>query len=1015
MRSSSLLVLLVVVLALGGVGYWFLTSGAGTSGGGIDLADGGQRKSDAASLDLEASSAATQNASADQELEGEGDQRDAAKRERGTGVFGRLLGPDNRPLVSTTVTLLEGDRSVQRRRRGSGANTIKTMTTTTDNEGRFEFYPSAPTSYLRIEVDAPPLLAFDRSVDPTGGKPVDLGDLHLTRGILISGRVVDPGGKGVAEARVQPRKKGNESFGVFVDIAGGALDLAGGRSRQTDAEGRFEVVVAEPGSWSVLAAHEDFVDAESEVEVKQLGDMVTNLVLQLGPSATIEGVVRGLPEGISAEVRAQKVEPSRNKNPLANAIFAGGTPLVFGRKRAEVDGEGSFRLAGLELDTKYRLAAFDRSGKPLPISISREVEVRSGARAVKLVYEPGVVIVFDALSSDGTPLPSVKGKARLASKGGFNPFEFAAFGNDQTIERGEDGRFRLAPVRADEAGQTCTVDLRSAGHMPIERKDIALPVSGEVDLGTLRFQAAPILRVHVTSMDGKDVKGASVVFDPTEAERPSGGMRMRRSLRVAESSGAAQPVDFGGGAKEVRASTNEDGIAELTLAGDLRGDLRVEHSSFAPTKKSDVVVAPKGTTEVAIQLDIGGSIEVTVVDHEDKAVEGATVGLACLTAGDESLRRKWSSDASGKVKIPGLTAGDYDIWLEAPRKRGEAFVSFSETAAFSAEQAPRPLRGQRVSVVAGRPTAVRLVEAQRTKVIGQVTLDGQPLAGARVRVDKQGAGDMAALLEGVEISGLGDLFGGGGRNAKGKTKADGSYELDDVVVGPQVFVVSHRDLIVPARFEVRANAGETRIDLMIRTASISGSVVDEAGAPVAGCEVEIRRAEEAAAGAMLRTGLAIAADITGGSGGGIVGSSPVSTKVTIESDEEGGFTIPGLPENVAIVLVASGKGYSEAKSDRIVLRAGETKTGVVITVKRGGTIEVRVPAAKAGLGMVFARGSESGAAPKMARIQDGVAKFEGLSAGTWTISLPPVDLTAAGAPEAKEVEVVIGKTATVDF
>ncbi|MCB9880790.1 MAG: carboxypeptidase regulatory-like domain-containing protein [Planctomycetes bacterium] len=1015
MRFSPLVVLIVLALAIGGAITWFVTSGTTQEQARLEL-DESTAKDDAASKDLQAS-ATSGDAQATPDTE-RTDVRDTAANLPATGVFGRVVGPDGRPMAGTIVTMVEGGRIVHRGiplRNASASQDSVTKTATTNGEGRFEFYPRSPDSHLRFEIDAPPMVALRKNVDPTKGKPVDLGDIALERGIVLSGRVVDPAGRGVEDAVVRARTKNESEAAYLVDLGGDSFQFGGsGPSDKTDGEGRFEIVVAQPGKIIVGADHPEHVGAKTEVEVAQIGDVVANLVLQLGASTDISGVVTGIPEGFVADVRVRAEKQDKPSGP-GNLIFGDmHMPLAFSSKRAKVDADGTFRISGLELERNYRIAAFDPEGKPIAMQLSRDHVVRSGARGVKLVYDPGVTFVFDALGGDGKPLTKVRANAKLQKSGGgidFGSMFVDRSGNE--IERAEDGRFHIPAIRAREAAQLCTVTVRADGHAPFEREGIRLPQSGEIDLGTLRLVEAPTLRVLVANAAGEPVKNANVRFEPVAASGGGNGrVRVSRTLSVdASSGGAPTMVSFDRGSA-VHETTDENGIAELTLADRLEGRLHVSHSDYATTVREGVRVLPKGVTEERVRLDVGGTIDVTVVDHLGNPVEGSRVGHELIGGTERNHQPPKQSDASGHVILKALTPGDYDVWLEAPeRNQGGAFISRVAVANPHGEE-QHELRGTRVRVTGGQTSPVKLTEPLRTKIFGTVTLDGVPLAGAKVRIAKAG-GDTGMFLE---MAGFGDLFGGGGGKTPGKTDADGGYELEDVEVGTVRLTVSHRDLLIPAPFEVRALEGDTRIDLAVRTASVSGVVVDGEGNPVADATVEVRKANEGMAGAAGRATRAVFATVGGDSSGsaGVFGNA-VSTTVSMKTNEDGTFSIPNVPAGVEFVVAAKGKGFAESASDAFTLRGGENKTGVRIEITRGATIVVRVPASKIGIGMVFARRTDDPLSMETVRIRDGVAKFEGLKAGKWTITLPPTSLEAASSPETREVDAVADKTVEVDF
>jgi len=126
----------------------------------------------------------------------------------GRVVTGRVLDADGRPLAEV---LVQADRA--------------DMPTETDAEGSFQLAGVPPdASTLRLELEGYAPLALDLSGLP--GAQTEVGDVVLTRGGTITGRVVDMSGTGVEAATVMVLSRPDGEY-----VQQGA----------TDRDGRFEI------------------------------------------------------------------------------------------------------------------------------------------------------------------------------------------------------------------------------------------------------------------------------------------------------------------------------------------------------------------------------------------------------------------------------------------------------------------------------------------------------------------------------------------------------------------------------------------------------------------------------------------------------------------------------------------------------------------------------------------------------------------------------------------------------
>lgn len=125
------------------------------------------------------------------------------------GVFGRVVEEDGAPVAGISVAFLQVDANlllgVDWQALGEAPQEIVLERTRTDDEGRFELSGAYDGSYQGLGIDLRGPRSTLRVVEQQvhGGERVDLGDIVLAAGCILTGRVVDETGTAVAGARVR--------------------------------------------------------------------------------------------------------------------------------------------------------------------------------------------------------------------------------------------------------------------------------------------------------------------------------------------------------------------------------------------------------------------------------------------------------------------------------------------------------------------------------------------------------------------------------------------------------------------------------------------------------------------------------------------------------------------------------------------------------------------------------------------------------------------------------------------
>ncbi|MDX2089848.1 MAG: sigma-70 family RNA polymerase sigma factor [Kofleriaceae bacterium] len=313
-----------------------------------------------------------------------------------------------------------------------------------------------------------------------------------------------------------------------------------------------------------------------------------------------------------------------------------------------------------------------------------------------------------------------------------------------------------------------------------------------------------------------------------------------------------------------RRQTFTDASGAFAISGLERREVELvaQHESGASAIVPVDLVANR-TQELALVLDVGGTIAGTVVD-----TAGAPIGDAQVVAepdwnGGTSDRAAWSvrgiqeavTDQGGAFRFPGLPAGSYRVRAARPGTP-EAALSLSPGVVAKPDTAP-----------------IKIV----------------------VRADGTLTGKLA-LADG-KVPALAFLALGDTHPIAVSTK-DGAFELTGAA-GTHVLTISGPGF-VQARKEVTISEG-TNTDAGTLTLaagrSIAGHVVDANGAPVAKATV--------AAGTLL----------TGGGNELYIKDESIGAKDT-ETDDEGRFVLDGFPP-AAITLVAGKEGVGRSASVRM--------------------------------------------------------------------------------------------------
>jgi large repetitive protein len=331
---------------------------------------------------------------------------------------------------------------------------------------------------------------------------------------------------------------------------------------------------------------------------------------------------------------------------------------------------------------------------------------------------------------------------------------------------------------------------------------------------------------------------------------------------------------FSEGGSSASAVTGPDG--SFTLSGLSPGEVRA-----SMRKESDFIQEMRTFTaparDITIELPPGTRVSGRVVDKSTRkpltsfqaGVSNSRGGGGMMMVAPPSLKAFTTDD--GTFVLDNVPSGAVNLVASAP---GYAQARMNLT------------------VEEGKPvTDLELELDPGTKLVGKVTgPDGSALSGVTVRIAQTGSGSIVL----------------GGMGKQGVTDSNGEYTIDALEPSDENVEFAHPKY-VGTRKTITPKGREVRLDVQLTSGQrLSGTVVTEAGAPVADAEVE------AMAGA--------------------------GTYRTTRSDANGTFTFDSLP-SARYRFSASKRGFSETTLEdvdisanpplRLVLKSGATLYGQV--------------------------------------------------------------------------------------
>lgn len=837
-----------------------------------------------------------------------------------------------------------------------------------------------PTAAIATARSEPSPAVVREAVAPAKQAPVDLPSVPAaTAPVVIHGTVVDERGAPIAGAKVALASGEREPEGIALGLPSAFLD-SGRDAVDADEHGRFEQRLAEPGPFELIATHE--LHPPSRVSGRADGPLVEGVVITLRAGGSISGKVSGAPDD-AGELRvvAREIEGASGVAPQAWIDVSGlldGLDLPIGARTTEVLADRSFRLLGLTPGASYLVFAVRAEAR-----CTNRVDVREGASGVELRWRPTFSLALRVVDAEtGAAIEeldvSVGPVRRIEVLGMSVP---APLRRPIAQRRFAGGEVLIEGIALDDGDEPrLSIELRAAAHRTWTRDDLAGDGQGRMDLGVVALEPAPVVRVHVVDTAGNPIQGAELALESTAPAGVGPGLRVSTTIRAT--------ADQGDSAKSVR--TDEQGVAEIGADHGGEAKLMVRSAQHAPLDVKGIDVPPRGVIEREVVLLAGGRARVRARDGH-----GAPLPHAKVERSSDVVERDTETlagDADGELVFERLAPGTHRLALVDGAARAHQSVRVASSFA----------RQDVVSVTIhdGATSEVELVHPLRGRLRGIVTLNGQPLDHASVRVVEARDADPAAAAAEAAGRALGALFGDAAPEPLARTDADGAYTIDGVRVGPGSVAVEHEDLAMTVRSTLNVVEGENVHDVAIRGAVLRGRVIGDDGAALEGVSIEIAEAAGDRTGAP-DTG-EVAALIAAALGSG--------ERATARTDADGRFELRGVPAGVALRVSAHARLRLPDTVLVEALAASAVREGLELRLAAAGRVSVRARGETAAMVTATWAGGEpvpkGAASARTALLRSRRTVIDGLAPGRWRFALGDAE---------QFVDVVAGRTSSFEF
>ena len=987
--------LLFVIAALAGGLYWM-----SQGDGGRAVADGplvaaaapdrAPESLDRPSEELEETKAVTPTSKRTEldQPEPSASKKEERKKKAGVSLKGRVVDEDGRGVGGAMVLASDHSSSLPLDWELDGM-TSQRLQSVTDANGGFTL-EGLEAGTARFAVRASGFAPLDEEVPVYVAEEIELEPFRLSRGAILSGRVLDHDGRPIEGAELRVQKQHMGFFFVGNVVKPDAV---------TDSNGSFEIDKLACGKWEIRVESEEHPARNFEGLADRPGQRVSGLEFQLDQGTTIAGVVVDAPieemDGLFVSAR-----PRRTGDLASFTAFQDS-------RRAEVGDDGRFTIKGVELDQEYLLEArAEEREEGLVIfggrSRSDQVTARAGDRNVNLRYQPASTVAFRVLDSK-TREPITDFHVDYGTD-----FLQPLRGEDnRALTTHPDGYARIDRLRLPTDTHRLKLEVRATGYETFRRDDIALPRGDVMDLGRIFLDPVPVLVVTVGDRtNGNPIEGARVSL-----KEPAGpGMRVEHRVSIGDDD--EEGIRIGGAGNEAR--TNAEGVAVLTAPEGKTRTLRVEAPGFAAYELPDLFFPIGEDVDQEVFLSLGGAVAVRTFTPEGDPKSGVRIGhrspgerqSGMFSFGSDNRRQV--TNPEGLLLFENLEPGVHSFKIDDGEGPG-AFFAGESMVQISGMGGGEDDEWTKVEVVEGETVEVSLYASPIGSLEGTVNEAGLPLAGATLSLvdEKQSNSPMA----GMALPGMNS-------GPKARTDGRGAYRFEDVKEGRYVLKIEHPTRHMANEFNVTVRSGENDFDVELDVAIIEGRITGEDGKPVQGLKVSAEKAVQE--GGARRFVMIMNTD----GGDTVVSGGEELNAADVYTDADGRYTLRGVAVGVELIVKAEGPTVQDGQSEPVELSVGEVRRGMDFECAPAGSIIVEAvlpDGSPARFCMVRAnyQGEDAdGVGSEFGFLESGSTTLNGLKPGKWLVSVdkegPGGGGNSGGAVE-QVVEVIAGEKVTETF
>lgn len=1013
-RTAGLLIFVVLILA-GGIGWQLLSSDEQPQ---VPSSDTSNQAGNQTGDDAETASHQSSDVGAQPAVEAASKREAVAAPDPSASdlpsIVGQVVGPAGRGIADIEIDCTPGfdfrenfanldqdnanpfdPNTLTKRLAGNESDRVVTRT---EADGSFRLRSEGTSKMVRLRVKARGHLLIERNLQRPTESDTDVGVLALELGAVVAGRVVNISGNAVAGARVtRTDPAANDAMaGLAFSFPGSDAwaTIQGGDSSITDEDGRFELAHVAAGKYSLRAQHQDYpTGTRSELSVAE-GHTLADILITMPRSATIRGTVSDLPKDRDGlRVMASKKQPTASGTADGLMGMFGDTSellgdmgFAYGENQCEISSDGKFVLKGLKADSTYRVwVAQQGRGFTGTGYCSQRVEANTGSAGVTLRYEQGVNVTFVVVDAkSGAPVENLWVRDQLRGGGGMA--DMLAMAPSTARQKAyPDGSVTVANLRPKEK-QKLQLTIQATGYGSFEQKDIELPETGSLDLGTVRLDPQPTVQVTVlNAYNGRAIRDAKV-----QLTGEVGSARLRAMASMGMGMAGAGPQ---------AGRTDNNGQCTLNALTEQVAELTVTQKGFAAASAT-VSSSGSESSEHIVRLIEGGTVAVTVLDPDQNPMQGVSIEHQ---APDNSTDRR-KTDANGIAQFPNLTEDLHEFRIgTAGAGAGGIFAAAIANRGGGESGAP----WQSVDVLDQETAELTLRKRPSATLTGVVRENGIPLEDATVTFEKGQGRDENNPLNDAALSSMMGMMNRGGSN-RNKSDEEGLYELQDLPSGNHRVRITHKDRAMPNTVMVTLQDGQNRFDIDLSMTTLRGVVRDTDGTPVAGAEVTVsQQRSDGSGGSEARQVSRMMAGMMGGMG---LGGSKQRTNA------QGEFELRGVAADVELAVRVTAKSLSPVAASATVAE-GQTKGPLQLTMQAAGRIEVTIAKAQmfSAVQATFVDAGAEGVEPIMQVLRGKKGTLEGLRPGNWELAyLSMQNRNPEDAPKIT-VTVVAGQTTNADF